>query len=163
MSAHTPDRAPQKRFTGKGRFTGKHMLAVMVIGFGIVAAVNFTMASLAVGGFHGIVVDNSYVASQKFNDWIEEADRMAALGWSASAAREKNGQVLVTSEGVPAGAVVTAALRRPLGTREFADLTFVSMGEGRFRSLEPVSEGRWTVRLTIEAQGKRWVEESELK
>ncbi len=55
----------------KGSFTGKHMLGVMIAGFGIVAAVNFYMASLAVGGFHGIVVENSYVASQKFNDWID--------------------------------------------------------------------------------------------
>ncbi|MEM6585333.1 MAG: FixH family protein, partial [Pseudomonadota bacterium] len=61
-----------------GKFTGKHMLITMVVGFGIVAAVNFYMASRAVGGFHGIVVDNSYVASQKFNDWMDEAESMAA-------------------------------------------------------------------------------------
>ena len=145
------------------KFTGKHMLLTMVIGFGIVAAVNFYMASLAVGGFHGIVVKNSYVASQKFNDWIDEADRMAALGWSAFAERDADGHVTVISQSVPDGAVVTARLRRPLGTQEFADLTFVAMGDGRYRSLEPVSEGRWTVRLAITADGESWTEESALK
>ena len=34
-------------------FTGKHMAAILVGGFAIVIAVNFYMASLAVGGFGG--------------------------------------------------------------------------------------------------------------
>ena len=147
----------------KREFTGKHMFAAMVGGFGIVAAVNFYMASQAVGGFHGIVVENSYVASQKFNDWKVEADRMAALGWTAVPTRMDNGQVSVTTSGVPQGAVVKAQLRRPIGTKEFADLTFVAVGEGEYRSLETVGEGRWTVRLSIEAAGESWAEESELK
>ena len=145
-----------------GKFTGKHMLITMVVGFGIVAAVNFYMAAQAVGGFHGIVVDNSYVASQKFNDWMDEADRMAALGWTASAARD-DGRVIITTSGVPQGAVVKATLRRPLGRQEFANLTFVALGDGRFQSLEPVSEGRWTVRLEILAAGERWTQESEIR
>ena len=147
----------------KREFTGKHMLAIMVGGFGIVAAVNFTMASYAVGGFHGIVVENSYVASQKFNSWMDEAERMRALGWAATARRDEASHVIVASEGVPQGAGVTAQLRRPIGTKQFADLSFAPLGNGQFRSSEPVDVGRWTVRLTIEANGKRWVEESALK
>ncbi|MEL6738807.1 MAG: FixH family protein, partial [Pseudomonadota bacterium] len=136
----------------KRQFTGKHMLITMVAGFGIVAAVNFYMASLAVGGFHGIVVDNSYVASQKFNDWIEEAEAMEALGWSTEAARDETGHVVLTTEGVPAGAAISAELRRPIGKREFASLTFAPLGDGRYRSLEALDEGRWTMRLAIETE-----------
>ena len=40
-------------------FTGKHMAAVFIGGFGVVIAVNLVMASYAVGCFHGTVVDNS--------------------------------------------------------------------------------------------------------
>ncbi len=149
--------------SSRREFTGRHMLLTMVAGFGIVAAVNFYMASQAIGGFHGIVVDNSYVASQKFNDWIDEADRMASLGWNVSASRGEDGRVTVATTGVPQGAVVKAQLRRPLGTREFANLDFAPIGEGRFQSLEEVGEGRWTMRLTIEAAGERWAEESELR
>ncbi|MEM7688468.1 MAG: FixH family protein [Pseudomonadota bacterium] len=154
--------APQPRHTPRKTFTGKHMAMAMVGGFGIVAAVNFYMASLAVGGFHGIVVENSYVASQKFNDWKDEADRMAALGWSASAARSADGFITVTTAGMPDGAVVSAQLRRPLGDREYAELSFAPLGDGRFRSLEPVSEGRWTMRLEVVAAGERWADESAL-
>lgn len=147
----------------RGRFTGRHMLLTMVAGFGIVAAVNFYMASLAVGGFHGVVVENSYVASQKFNDWIDEAERIEALGWSVNASRDENDRLLIATSGVPEGAVVTAALRRPIGTQEFADLAFVSLGDGRYRSIEPIGEGRWTMRLSISAQGKHWTKETALK
>ena len=38
-------------------FTGRDMALVLVGGFGIVVAVNFFMASLATGGFHGVVVE----------------------------------------------------------------------------------------------------------
>ncbi|MDJ0642451.1 MAG: FixH family protein [Erythrobacter sp.] len=147
----------------KGTFTGKHMLGVMVVGFGIVAAVNFFMASLAVGGFHGIVVENSYVASQKFNDWIDEAKADRALGWEARASRAENGHVVLTTTGVPNGATAKAELRRPIGTQEYASLTFTHQADGSYLSTEPVSEGRWTMRLSISANGQDWIGESELR
>ena len=147
----------------KRQFTGKHMLLTMVAGFGIVAAVNFYMASLAVGGFHGIVVENSYVASQKFNAWIEEAEAMEALGWSAQAARDESGHLVLTTEGVPAGASISAELRRPIGEREFASLTFAPLGDGHYRSLEALDDGRWTMRLAIKADGQSWAKESSIR
>lgn len=144
-------------------FTGRHMATILVAGFGVVAAVNFTMASYATSGFHGVVVENSYVASQYFNDWLDEAEAARALGWSAEAMRDEAGHVVVDTSGVPAGAQVTAELRRPIGAKEFADLEFVADGEGRYRSTASVQDGRWTVRLFIEAPGQRWAEESELR
>ncbi|MEM8576125.1 MAG: FixH family protein, partial [Pseudomonadota bacterium] len=107
----------------------------------------------------GIVVENSYVASQKFNDWIDEADRMAALGWEANATRTEDGHIVIATDGIPKGADITAVLRRPIGTKQFADLTFAPSGKGQFRSLEPVPDGRWTIRLTIEAGGSTWAQE----
>ncbi|MEM8724896.1 MAG: FixH family protein [Pseudomonadota bacterium] len=148
--------------TTKRGFTGRHMLGVMVGGFGIVMAVNFYMASLAVGGFHGIVVENSYVASQKFNSWLEEAEKSRALGWEAKAARDQAGHVVISTESVPDGATVSAELRRPIGAREYASLAFAAQSDGTFRSTEPVSDGRWTMRLSIKAGGESWTEESQL-
>ena len=147
----------------KGQFTGKHMALVMVGGFGIVAAVNFYMASLAVGGFHGIVVDNSYVASQKFNSWLDEARKDDALGWSAQLSRDTNGHVVIATENVPAAATVTAELRRPIGTKEFASLSFERGEDGSLRSTEPVNSGRWLARVTIASGDLRWDSESEFR
>ena len=143
-------------------FTGKQMAFVLVGGFGIVAAVNFYMASLATGGFHGTVVDNSYVASQQFNGWLEEAEASRALGWSAETSLDEAGHLVVRTDAVPMGAQVRAELRRPIGTREYASLTFVTLEDGQFRSTQPVDSGRWTMRLYIDAGDKNWVEESEI-
>jgi nitrogen fixation protein FixH len=143
-------------------FTGKHMAIIMVAGFGIVIAVNFTMAAFAVGGFHGVVVENSYVASQQFNGWLEDAEQSRALGWQVSPARAADGHVVLRAEGVPDGAVFSAALRRPLGDKAFADLTFRPTGDGSWRSDQPIGPGRWLIRLAAEANGKTWAEESEI-
>lgn len=143
-------------------FTGKHFAAILVAGFAVVMSVNFYMASRAVGGFHGTVVDNSYIASQHFNDWLDEAEVSKALGWEAVSVRDEEGYVIVETREVPATAMLKAELRRPIGTREYANLAFEPLGDGRYRSTEAVAHGRWTMRLFIEADGKRWANESEL-
>ncbi|MEL7199790.1 MAG: FixH family protein [Pseudomonadota bacterium] len=146
----------------KKSFTGRHMTAVLVVGFGIVAAVNFTMASYAAGGFHGVVVENSYVASQKYNEWLAQAEAAKALGWGAEVTRDEAGHVVVATTGVPAGADVTAELRRPIGDRDYVNLRFEPQEDGLFRSTTKVKDGRWTTRLYIESAGQKWAEESEL-
>jgi nitrogen fixation protein FixH len=142
-------------------FTGKHFAIIMVAGFGIVIAVNLTMATLAVGGFHGVVVKNSYVASQQFNGWLDEAEKARALGWQVKPERAGDGHVLLITESVPAGTTFAAALRRPLGAQEFADLTFRPFGDGKWRSDQPISQGRWIIRLSADAGEVMWAEESE--
>ncbi|TRD10874.1 FixH family protein [Erythrobacter insulae] len=146
----------------KFEFTGRHMAGVLVGGFGIVVAVNFYMASLATGGFHGVVVENSYVASQEFNDWLDEAEASRALGWEADAARDGTGHVIVETDAIPAGATMTAELRRPIGLKEFAALEFVRDAGGTYRSTRPVKPGRWTIRLSIASGDLKWAGESEL-
>jgi len=146
----------------KRPFTGRHLAIIMVAGFGIVVAVNFTMASFATNGFHGVVVENSYVASQDFNDWLEEAERAKALGWQATAARDADGHVVVTTADIPDRARITAELRRPLGRREYASLDFTQVADATYRSTAPVTDGRWTIRLFAQTTRQRWAEESEL-
>jgi nitrogen fixation protein FixH len=63
-------------------FTGSHMLAVILAFFGVVIAVNLTMATLANTSWTGLVVENTYVASQQFNKKAEEGRAQAALGWT---------------------------------------------------------------------------------
>lgn len=146
-----------------GKFTGRHMAIIMVAGFGIVIAVNAVMATLAVGGFHGVVVENSYVASQKFNGWLDNAEKARALGWEVTPERSETGHVLLRSKGVPAGTGFTAALRRPLGDKDFADLTFRPVGEGLWQSDQKVAPGRWIIRLSAKADAVVWAQESDLQ
>ena len=66
----------------KKRITGWHAAAGLVAFFGLVIAVTLTMAVYATTTFGGVVVDNSYVASQKYNGWLKAAERQRALGWT---------------------------------------------------------------------------------
>ena len=66
---------------GNREFTGWHMLAIMVAFFSVVIAVNLTMAFFARSSWTGFVVENTYVASQQFNEKAAEGRAQAALGW----------------------------------------------------------------------------------
>jgi nitrogen fixation protein FixH len=144
-------------------FTGKHMAAVFVGGFGVVIAVNLIMASFAVGSFHGTVVDNSYVASQKYNGWLKSAAASKALGWQAAPHRRADGRVVIETLMVPAGATLTATAERPLGAREETALTFTTFGEGVWVSNHPLASGRWQLRMAIRAGTQAWAGEAELR
>tara|TARA_B100001057_G_scaffold491292_1_gene581235 strand:+ start:2342 stop:2791 length:450 start_codon:yes stop_codon:yes gene_type:complete len=144
-------------------FTGKHMALIMVVGFGIVIAVNFYMASRAIAGFGGVVVENSYVASQKFNGWLEQARESERLGYSASLARDAEGRLVVTTDKVPQSALLSADLRRPLGKPEDMELQFEQAGQNRYVSTRALPAGRWIVRLTIDGGGARWIDETEIR
>jgi nitrogen fixation protein FixH len=58
-------------------FTGRHMALILVAFFAVVVGVNVTMAVLARKSWTGLVVQNSYVASQHFN--AETKKRLAML------------------------------------------------------------------------------------
>jgi nitrogen fixation protein FixH len=121
------------------------------------------MARLAIGTFGGEVVENSYVASQHFNRWLDEAAAEKTLGWDAEAARAGDGRVAVTLEGVPAGAVLAAVARHPLGRLPDHALAFVAQGRGRFLSDRPLPEGRWRLRLEVRAAGRLWRTEGDVQ
>ncbi|WP_066553673.1 FixH family protein [Croceicoccus bisphenolivorans] len=140
----------------KARFTGKHMTAILVCGFGVVVAVNFTMAALASSSFGGVVVENSYVASQEFNNWLDKAEASNALGYTVDAARNADGKIALTTSGVPVGAQVTATARHPLGHQPDRALVFVYGSDGKWTSTSALPEDRWTLRIAIDANGSEW-------
>lgn len=143
-------------------FTGKHFTAIMVVGFGIVMAVNFTMAHYATSGFSGVVVENSYVASQKFNTWIDEAREQEKLGWHGALSRDDQAKLVLDAPGIPAGAQVQAELRRPIGRHETTNVTLLADGAGRFVSPEALSPGRWIARIVVTAADQTVRFESEV-
>ncbi len=127
-------------------FTGRHMTAILVGFFGVVVAVNITMARLASGTFGGTVVENSYVASQKFNGWLADARRQDQLGWATPLSLDTARRVTV---GVPgAGFVVTGTAHHPLGRAPDIALRFVTEN-GRLVTTTPLPAGRWQVRLQV--------------
>ncbi|MBB3910465.1 FixH family protein [Sphingomonas desiccabilis] len=134
------------------RFTGWHMLAILLGMFGTIIAVNVVMARFAVGTFGGTVVDNSYVASQKFNHWLAEARAQEALGWKLQT-RVDEGRILRITTSSPMGplyaATMDAVAIHPLGRAPERKLHFVNAGGGTFASQQPLPEGRWLLRIEV--------------
>lgn len=146
-----------------GQFTGRHMAAILVCGFAVVIGVNFFMARAAVGTFGGTVVENSYVASQHFNRWLNEAEKERALGWSAALSRTADGRVALTTTGAPAGSAVRADARHPLGRLPDVRLDFAASGPNRYVSTAPLPAGRWILRIEVAGAGERWRVEETLR
>lgn len=134
-------------------FTGRHMVIVMISFFGLVIAVNFTMAWLASNTFGGTIVDNSYVASQKFNGWLRAARAQDSLGWTAQLALDADRHVDLTMNGP--GFVATGTAHHPLGRAADIPLAFSANGDGRLRSNNSLPEGRWQIRVTIDRDGRQ--------
>ena len=61
-------------------FTGKHMLLLAVGFFGVIISVNVLMAVLSATSWTGLVVQNSYVASQEFETRRVAHDAQQAAG-----------------------------------------------------------------------------------
>ena len=136
----------------KRGFTGRHMLAVMLGFFGVVIAVNITMAVLATRTFGGTVVDNSYVASQRFNRWLAEGRAQERLGWNAQLGLDEHRHVRVALSdriGALGGAEVAAIARHPLGRQGDVTLRFRPDGAGLYLSDRPLPAGRWQVHLEV--------------
>ncbi len=140
----------------KRRFTGRHMLLIMVTFFGTVIAVNMTMATLATRTFGGKVVENSYVASQKFNGWLEEARAQDELGWTLGLSLDGNRHPLIAAaagEAPLAGAVITAIAKHPVGRAPDIALSFTEIAPGEFRATTPLPEGRWKIHMEAARDG----------
>jgi nitrogen fixation protein FixH len=139
-----------------GEFTGKHMLALMIAFFGVVIAVNLTLATLARTSWTGLVVENSYVASQEFNARNAEAKAQAALGWSGTLTIDSQGigYRLVDRTGQPVAVEgVTMMLRRPAYAGEDQTLTLARAAAGAFALAQPVRDGAWIVEIDATVTG----------
>jgi nitrogen fixation protein FixH len=140
------------------KFTGRHIAAILVAFFGVVIAVNFTMAWLANSTFGGLVVKNSYVASQKYNEWLQKARDEKALGWTLAIERASDGrvQVAIASGEVPLrGGTVVATARHPVGREPDVTLQFRPLEDGRYESADVLPEGRWIVHVRASVNGQQ--------
>lgn len=129
------------------RFTGWHAAATLVAFFGVVIAVNLTMALFATRTFGGVVVENSYVASQQYNRWLAAAERQKQLGWKIVPGIDARRRVTVGLD--LEGAKLRGFARHPLGREADVPLTFVASESG-FRSAEPLPAGRWSIHLAVQ-------------
>ncbi len=133
---------------GEKRFTGWHMLAVLVGGFSVVIAANVTLAVFATRSWTGLVVPSSYVASQQYNRLLAQAKEQAARGWRGEVLHgagelrfeltDRDGKALPTFE-------VAALVGRPSHEGEDRYLELNEIGPGVYRAGVDLDQGIWNV------------------
>jgi nitrogen fixation protein FixH len=138
-------------------FTGRHMLLTTVAFFGVVISVNVTMAYLASSSWSGLVVENTYVASQEFNGKAAAMKAMAASGIVGTLSLKDNAihYNIATRDGAPADVdAVTATFKRPVGDHEDFQVALGQVSAGRFQTVHRVAAGEWIVEVLSHRQGK---------
>lgn len=126
--------------------TGRHVLVIALAAFAVIIGANMTMLFAATGTFPGLVVKNSYVASQ---GWNARAEASAALGWQARVGYG-DGAVWVVVHDAAGAPVTVPELRLRVGrpTHDGADrvLTAQWVGDG-YTAPVALDPGRWQVEV----------------
>lgn len=134
----------------RGKFTGRKALAVIISAFGVIIAVNLVMAYFAVNTFSGLVVRNSYIASQGFD---ETRNAQEALGWNVEVSHDDASlRIAITGpEGItvrPDSLDVTVG--RPTTDRDDLLLDMQSTPSG-YAALAPLAPGNWRIEIAATA------------
>jgi nitrogen fixation protein FixH len=138
-------------------FTGRHMLFTMVAFFGVVITVNLVMARFAITTWSGLVVPNTYVASQEFNAKAAEARAIDALGYRMKLIPNVDGLEIdfIDSAGNLALAdSIIAELRRPVGEHHDRHMVLTRDPDGIYRAAGELAEGEWIATVTATRDGQ---------
>lgn len=129
--------------------TGRKVLMIFIVGFGVIIGVNIFMAVQAVRTFPGLEVSSSYADSQDFDI---RRDAQEALGWTAESEVDVEAGLLtlhlLEADGSPAvPAEFQALLTRPTN-RTDDQLLVLTRDRGAFVAPVDIAPGRWRLRLT---------------
>jgi nitrogen fixation protein FixH len=126
-------------------FTGRHMLLLAVAFFGVVIAVNVGMSVLAYRSWTGLVVENSYVASQEFETKRIAHEKQLAAGWKSTLTIDGKMAVLnvVDANGreVELGPV-TLLVNRPVGGHD-DQTVLLERGANGYTAPVALASGIW--------------------
>lgn len=141
-------------------FTGRHMLILMVAFFGVIIAVNMLLMTMALTTDNGLVVKNSYVASQDFNRKLADARAQATLNWTVEIAHANAVTTLTyrDADGQPlSGLHVRARVGRPVTDRDDRQVTLSEGAAGRYTFAGLMPSGFWDIdAIALDAGGRQF-------
>lgn len=148
-----------KSFVAPTEFTGWHMFTIICMFFGTIITVNMILAFNAGSTWTGLVVKNTYVASQIFNEETEKLEQQRALGWSSHLEYKDDQLRLMLTDNNGAlitGAKITAKVGNPVHETNDHIVSFTQIGE--FYVVENTLEtGLWQIDLKVKAKdGLTW-------
>ena len=138
------------------KLTGWHFLAIMCSFFGVIILVNIVFVTRALNAFSGLVVKNSYVASQHYNGKIAQAKQQKLLNWNLDLLVNKQGVdfILINQQKQPiTGKLVTVKLRLTKNAATDMSLLLNEKAPGHYFAKLPnnatTPNGTWLIDLDI--------------
>lgn len=132
------------------KLTGWHVLAIFVGAFTVIIGVNLVLAFSAVRTFPGLEVDNSYVASQTFDNRRKAQE---ALGWTVKT-QAKDGLLSLAITDKDGRAVQAGTLEATLGRateRKDDRVPDFAFDGTAYVARETLAPGKWDIRLKATA------------
>ena len=133
------------------RFTGWHMWGILIAFFAVVIGVNVLLAVVSARSWTGMVVDDPYVAGQKFETQRKAHEEQVRAGWSPDflyapgAAR----LVIVDGAGHPVDlGDVKVLINRPVGGHDDQSLTLSRKADGTYEAPLVLPDGAWDATVT---------------
>jgi nitrogen fixation protein FixH len=142
----------QSEHARQKQFTGWHMLALMVAFFAVIIGVNLFMAISSMRTWTGLVVENSYVASQEFNTKLANANAQAAMGWEGDLIYKDSILTFILIDGTEKPLVadnVEIALSRPIGTAQDQTVQLSFMADGTYQVPLDLASGAWNAAIFV--------------
>jgi nitrogen fixation protein FixH len=139
-------------------FTGWHMAAITISFFAVIIAVNLTLAVLANSSWTGLVVSNSYVASQNFNRDAEIARQQQTLGWQMNLTVDRSLAkiAILDRDDLPmTGLNIRAVLQRPTDEAGDQVLKLHEAGAGIYMANATIGSGVWVADITAEGPARK--------
>ncbi len=135
-------------------FTGWHMLAVTLSFFGVIIAVNILLAYKAVSTFPGLEVNDSYVASQTFD---QEKTAQEALHWHLKQGYDRTRNQLSLNFTDMSGQPVTlkdidVLIGRPTEAAQDQHPVMKQGADGIYVSDTVLPLGKWMLQIVAHAQ-----------
>ena len=139
--------------------TGHHMVMIFGLFFGVVFAVNIFMTVSAVRSWTGLVVENSYVASQQFNAETALLNKSAAMG-ILHQLHYKNGTLSLSLKAKDGHATDAKNVQVIIGTPnngESQTLDLLPSASGEFIANAKLVVGIWSGELSAVMNGtEKW-------
>lgn len=156
-----PAEAASDYAPGGAPITGRQVLIAMVLFFAVIIAANMAMLTAALQSWGGLVVKNSYVASQRFTKDVSAAQAQPIQRWSltltqqaaeAGAAPTPAMLKLADADGAPlTGLAVRLAVGRPTHERDDRVLTLTEIAPGLYQASEALAPGAWRAEVIVAA------------
>ena len=139
-----------------GQLQGRHVLAGLVVFFGIIFAANGYFLFAALSTHTGEVASEPYRKGLAYNARIAADARQSELGWKETLAVASNGTLAVTlldRDGVPlTGLIAKARIGRPSTIRHDRSALLFEQAPGRYvAELGALEDGNWLISIEVQS------------